>query len=75
VLKVKVVYAETQQDFEQNMNNALAELEGKRVLSTFYTTDAIVRVNKTTASTGSSVQYDNTVIRYYNGFIGYEQKE
>jgi hypothetical protein len=75
VLKVKVVYAETQQEFEQNMNNALADLEGKRVVSIFYTTDSVVRVNKTDHPPGSSVNYYSIIMRYYNGLIEYEQQE
>jgi hypothetical protein len=73
VLKVKVVYAESQQEFEKNMNDGLAELKGKRVLSVFYTTDAIVQVNKTTSTAGSDIHYDSTIKRYYNGFIEYEE--
>jgi hypothetical protein len=72
VLKVKVVYAESQQEFEKNMNDGLKELKGKRVLSVFYTTDTIVQVNKTTSAAGS-IEYDSTIIRYYNGFIEYEE--
>jgi hypothetical protein len=74
VIQIKVVFAESQQGFATSMNAELANLKGKRVLSVFYTTDAIVRVNKTTSTTGSSIQYDSTIIRYYNGFIEYEEQ-
>jgi hypothetical protein len=74
VLKVRVVYAETHEVFEKNMNDALAELEGKRVVSIFYTTDAVVRVDETDHSSGTNVDYNSTIMRYYNGFIEYEQQ-
>ena len=74
MLKVKVISAESRNEFEEDMNTALASLKGKRILSFFYTTDAVVQIDNTShPAGGETVDYDSTIKRYFNGFISYEE--
>jgi len=74
MLEVKAVYAESMSEFEDNMHTAIAGLKGKRIISIFYTTDAVVQVKKTVHPSGSTVEYDSQILKYYNGFIEYERE-